>query len=208
MGFLPKDFPPSSTVHYYFKRFSQDGTLERLHEALYLKTRQLEGREDSPTLAIIDSQSVKTGPDACGNVGYDAGKKIKGRKRHILVDVLGLLISGTVHCASIQDRDGFDLVCKKVTKRFPFLKAICADGGYQGQTVKKASPRPVQIVKRNQKGFHVLPIRWIVERTFAWLGNNRRLAKDVERYVAKSEAIMKTAMIKLMVRRIARYPCS
>ncbi|WP_159096988.1 IS5 family transposase [Pseudovibrio sp. Alg231-02] len=196
---------PSSTVHYYFKRFSCDGTLKRAHEALYQQTRQLEGREDSPTFAIIDSQSAKTGPDARGDVGYDAGKKVKGRKRHILVDILGLVLNSKVHSAGIQDRDGLASVCQKVTSRFPFLEVICADGGYQGKIAAKASPRPLQIVKPNQKGFQVLPKRWIVERTFAWLGINRRLSKDLERYAKTTEALMNVAMIKLMVRRIARY---
>ncbi len=202
---LLKDFPPSSTVHYYFKRFADDGTLDRVHEALYVQTRQLEGREDSPTFAIIDSQSAKTGSDARGDVGYDAGKKVKGRKRHILVDVLGLMLSNKVHSAGSQDREGLSIVCDRLTSRFPFIEVICADGGYQGKIAAKTSPRPLQIIKRNQKAFQALPKRWIVERTFAWLGINRRFSKDIERYARTSEALISAAMIKLMLRRVARY---
>ncbi len=207
-GLLPKDFPPKSTVHYYFKRLCTDGTWVRIHDAFYQQTRHLEGREESPSYAIIDSQSSKTGPDAREMVGFDAGKKVKGRKRHILVDTLGLILKAEVHSAGIQDRDGAALVFNKITTRFPFIQAICGDGGYQGQRVRDASPRPVEIVKRNQPGFHILPKRWIVERTFAWLGINRRLAKDLKRFSQTSLAFIQTAMIKLMTRRIARYPYS
>lgn len=202
---LPKDFPPRSTVHYYFKRFCRDDTWARIHDALYRQTRDLEGREESPTHAIIDSQSVKTGPDARDHVGFDAGKKVKGRKRHILVDTLGLILRAEVHGAGLQDRDGAALVFDRLTNRFPFIEAICADGGYQGPKVQAASPRPVEIVKRNQTGFEVLPKRWIVERTFAWLGINRRLARDFERFSATALAFIQTAMIKLMTRRLARF---
>lgn len=202
---LPKDFPPKSTVHYYFKRFCADGTWARIHDALYCKTRDLEGREESPSYAIIDSQSVKTGPQARGDTGFDAGKKVKGRKRHILVDTLGMILRAEVHSAGIQDRDGAALVFERLTARFPFIEKICGDGGYQGPTVEAASPRPMQIIKRNQKGFEVLPKRWIVERTFAWLGINRRMSKDVERFAQTSLAFIQTAMIKLMTRRLARF---
>lgn len=202
---LPKDFPPKSTVHHYFKRFSGDGTWARIHDALYCKTRDLEGREESPSFAIIDSQSVKTSAEARERVGFDAGKKTKGRKRHILVDTLGLILKAEVHSAGIQDRDGAALLFERLTVRFPFIEAICGDGAYQGPVVETASPRPMQIVKRNQSGFAVLPKRWIVERTFAWLGINRRLSKDFERFAATSLAFIQTAMIKLMMRRLARY---
>jgi len=207
-GLLPKDFPQKSTVHHYFKQFSSDGTWARIHDALYRQTRDLEGREESPSYAIIDSQSVKTGPDAREMVGYDAGKKVKGRKRHILVDTLGLILKAEVHSAGIQDRDGAALVFDKLTAHFPFIEKICGDGGYQGPRVQNSSPRPVAIVKRNQHRFEVLPKRWIVERTFAWLGINRRLSKDFERFAPTSLIFMQTAMIKLMTRRLARYQIS
>jgi transposase len=205
---LPHDFPPKSTVYHYFKRFCRDGTWRRIHDALYCRTRQLEGREEQPSFAIIDSQSVKTGPDARLDVRYDAGKKIKGRKRHILVDTLGMLLKAEVHSAGIQDRDGAALVFDRLANRFPFIEKICGDGGYQGPTVEEASPRPMEIIKRNHVGFQVLPKRWIVERTLAWLGINRRMAKDFERFAATSLAFIQTAMIKLMTGRLARYPLS
>jgi transposase len=204
-GLLPKDFPPKSTVHYYFKRFECDGTWARIHDALYRKTRDLEGREESPSFAIIDSQSVKTGAEAREHVGFDAGKKVKGRKRHILVDTLGLIFKAEVHAAGIQDRDGAVLVFDRLVQRFPFIEKICGDGAYQGPIVEAASPRPMEIVKRNASGFEVIPKRWIVERTFAWLGINRRLARDFERFAQTSLAFIQTAMIKLMARRLARF---
>lgn len=205
---LPKDFPPKSTVHHYFKRFEHDGTWAQVHDVLYRQTRDLEGRQESPSYAIIDSQSAKTGSDAREMVGFDAGKKIKGRKRHILVDTLGLILKCEVHSAGIQDRDGAALVFDKLTARFPFIEVICGDGGYQGPRVRDASPRPVEIIKRNQAGFEVLPKRWIVERTFAWLGINRRLSKDFERFAKTCLTFIQTAMIKLMIRRLARYSYS
>lgn len=207
-GLLPKDFPPKSRVHYYFKLFAGDGTWARIHDALYRKTRDLEGREESPSYAIIDSQSVKTSTEARGHVGFDAGKKVKGRKRHILVDTLGLILKAEVHSAGIQDRDGAALVFEHLISRFPFIEAICGDGAYQGPKVQTASPRPVEIVKRNQSGFAVLPKRWIVERTFAWLGINRHLSEDFERFTPTSLAFIQTAMIKLMTRRLARFAYS
>lgn len=192
-------------MHHYFKRFSRDGTWARIHDALYGKTRDLEGREKSPSYAIIDSQSVKTSAEAREQVGFDAAKKVKGRKRHILVDTLGLILKAEVHAAGLQDRDGAALVFDKLTARFPFLEAICGDGAYQGPVVQSASPRPIEIVKRNQTGFAVLLKRWIVERTFAWLGINRRLSKDFERFAQTSLAFIQTAMFKLMMRRLAQY---
>ena len=207
-GLLPKDFPPKSTVHHYFRRFCRDGIWARIHDALYRQTRDLEGKEESPSYAIIDSRSVKTGPDARGTVGFDAGKKVKGRKRHILVDTLGLILKAEVHSAGVQDRDGAALAFDKLMARFPFVEKICGDSAYQGPTVQNASPRPMEIIKRNQPGFQVLPKRWIVERTFAWLGINRRLAKDFDRFSTPSLAFIQTAMIKLMVRRLARHAYS
>lgn len=204
-GLLPRDFPPKSTVHHYFKRFSRDGTWARIHDALYRRSRDLEGREESPSYAIIDSQSVKTGAEARDHVGFDAGKKVKGRKRHILVDTLGLILKAEVHSAGIQDRDGAALVFDRIVRRFPFIEKVCGDGGYQGPVAQKSCPRPMEIVKRNVSGFEVLPRRWIVERTFAWLGINRRLARDFERFAQTSVAFIQTAMIKLMTRRLAKF---
>jgi transposase len=204
---LPKGFPPWQTVYGYCALWQADGTWARLHDALYRQCRDLEGREESPSAAIIDAQSSKTGPDARGDVGFDAGKNVKGRKRHIVVDTIGLILNVVVHSAGIQDRDGAALVLDKLTNRFPFVEKIFADGSYAGPIAQSNSPRPFEIVKRsdNTKGFVVLPKRWVVERTFAWLGINRRLAKDFERFAATAVAFIQTAMIKLMSRRLARY---
>ena len=145
--------------------------------------------------------------------GYDAGKKVKGRKRHILVDTLGLLLSVAVHPASIQDRDGAALVLDKRTRRlFPFIERIFADAGYQGPRVRAAAARTgswkIEIVKRSDsaKGFVVLPKRWIVERTLAWISRNRRLARDCERYATTVTAFIRLAMIRIMLRRLAANP--
>lgn len=204
---LPKDFPPPSTVYFYFRRFDERGIWAKLQDALYVASRELESREPQPSAAIIDSQSVKTGPNAMGDVGFDAGKKVKGRKRHILVDTLGLLLRCDVHGANLQDRDGAVGLFDRLTVRFPFLEVFFADAAYAGETVAQAAPRPVEIVRRcdTADGFKVLPKRWIVERTLAWITANRRMARDFERYAQTANLFMQIAMIKLMTRRIARF---
>lgn len=202
---LPRDFPPRSTVYGYFRTWIAAGVWAHLHDALYRRTRDLEGREESPTAAIIDSQSVKTSAEAREMVGFDAGKRIKGRKRHLVTDMLGLMLRVEVHSAGLQDRDGAALVLERITGRFPFIERFFADAGYQGPRVATAAPRPVEIIKRTDAGFLVQPKRWVVERTFAWAGINRRLAKDFERFTATAQALFQIAMIKLMSRRIARY---
>ena len=202
---LPKDFPPSSTVYWYFRRFMNDGTWRRLHDVLYDDCRDLEGREAQPTLAIIDSQSVKCGLEAHEDKGFDAAKKINGRKRHLATDSIGLLLKVEVHSAAIQDRDGVRQVFNGLTKRFPFIAKFIADAGYQGPRVAEVAPRPVEIIKRSDRGFVILPKRWVVERTFAWFTLNRRLARDVERFAKTAKALIEIASIKLMTRRLARF---
>ena len=202
---LPKDFPPSSTVYWYFRGFDTDGTWSRLHNRLYEACRHLEGKEPQPSVAIIDSQSVKTGFEAHDCKGFDAGKKIKGRKRHLITDSIGLMLKIEVHSAGIQDRDGAAFVFEKITRRFPFIEKFFADAGYQGPRVANIAPRPVEIIKRTDTGFVVLPKRWVVERTFAWITLNRRLARDVERFANTAKMLFQIAMIKLMTRRLARY---
>jgi transposase len=209
---LPKDLPPKSTVYDYFDLWTYDGTLERIHHALYEQCREQEQREGSPTAAIIDSQSVKSaekGGACIDRHGYDAGKKIKGKKRHILVDTLGLLLHAVVHPADIQDRDGGILVMATVFGMFPFLNKLFADGGYQGAqfatALAKISPRlDIEIVKRPDTavGFKVIPKRWIVERTIAWLNRCRRLAKDWENLNRKALAFLRLASIRLMLRKL------
>src|ERR1039458_3328615 len=217
---IPKDLPPKSSVYGYFDLWTYDGTLERIHYALYEQCREREQREASPTAAIIDSQSVKSAEKggACIDPhGYDAGKKrqrrrcaeIKGKKRHILVDTLGLLLHAIVHPADIQDRDGGVLVMATLFGMFPFLKKVFADSGYQGPKFANALARvlphlDIEIVKRSDQvsGFVVLPKRWIVERTIAWLNRCRRLAKDWENLNRKALAFLRLASIRLMLRKL------
>ncbi|HXO32287.1 MAG TPA: IS5 family transposase [Candidatus Acidoferrales bacterium] len=209
---IPKDLPPRSSVYDYFDLWTYDGTLERIHHTLYEQCREQEQREASPTAAIIDSQSVKSaekGGPCIDLHGYDAGKKIKGKKRHILVDTLGLLLHAIVHPADIQDRDGGVLVMATLFGMFPFLKTLFADSGYQGPKFAKALAKvlphlDVEIVKRSDQvsGFVVLPKRWIVERTIAWLNRCRRLAKDWECLNRKALAFLRLASIRLMLRKL------
>ena len=201
---IPKEFPPKSTEHGYFRRFVAEGLWDRMMTVLHEQAREKEGRDGQPTYAIIDSQSAKTGPNAGHDKGFDAGKKVKGRKRHIVVDTLGFILKADVHAADIQDRDGRAGVLDRLTQYFPFLVAICGDGGYAGPAAQSHCPRQLDIVKRNQAGFEVLPIRWIVERTFAWIGINRRMAIDHERYASTTLGFMHLAMIKILIRRLAR----
>lgn len=210
--YVPKDLPPKSTLHDYLTRWNDDGTLHRLHHALYVKCREQMAREPSPTAAVIDSQSVKSAEKGGPYIdphGYDAGKKIKGKKRHILVDTVGLMLQVVVHPANIQDRDGGVLVLSSLFGRFPFLAKLFADGGYQGPKFRAAVaailPRlNVEIVKRSDeaKGFEVLPRRWVVERSLGWLGRCRRLAKDFENLTDNAVAFVRLASIRLMLRRL------
>jgi putative transposase len=205
---LPKEFPPRSTVYEYFRRWWADGTLLAIYHALHARARAAAGREPQPTAAIVDSQSVKTA-EAGGPRGFDAGKKVNGRKRHMLVDTLGLPLRAIVHPAGVQDRDGLAPLLARIRRRFPWLALLFADGGYQGEvaaTAARAARLELTIVKRGDqaKGFIVLPRRWVVERTFAWLGRNRRLAKDVEALVETSTAHLYLAAIRLLTRRLAR----
>ena len=132
-------------------------------------------------------------------------KRSRAVKRHIVVDTLTMMLNVKVHGADLQDRDDLALACEWLVRRFPFIEKICADGGYQGLVARKNSPRPLEIIKRNQSTFEVLPKRWIVERTLAWLGINRRLAKDYERFAKTAETFIQIAMIKLTIRRLARF---
>lgn len=209
---LPKDFPPWETVYWHFARWRDDGSLEALHDALRRAVREAEGRQAEPTAAIIDAQSVK-GADTVGKAtrGYDAGKKTNGRKRHIVVDTIGLLVLVLVTAASVQDRDGARPALAAVRDAFPTISLVWADGGYAGKLVEwaKAAARIVlEIVRKpeGQRTFEVLPRRWVVERTLAWITKCRRLDHDYERLPQTSVAMVQLAMIGLMTRRLARTP--
>lgn len=209
---MPHDFPPWQTVYSHFRTWKLCGLWQEVNDQLLEQTRIQEGRSPLPSAAVIDSQSVKM-PDKGQNRGYDAGKKVTGRKRHILVDVLGLVLAVVVHSAGIQDRDGAKLVLDRTRgrPRFAKLKLVWADGGYAGALVdwvRSTFPRVLEIVKRpaDSKGFVLLPRRWVVERTLAWLGRHRRLSKDYEERTDTSEAMVHIAMIGLMLRRLAKAP--
>lgn len=204
---LPHDFPPWQTVYYYFRLWRRSGIWENINSALRTELRRASGRNPEPSAAVLDSQSVKT-TETPGVRGYDAGKKVNGRKRHIIVDTMGLLLIVLVHAANIQDRDGARQVFEKIMGKFPRLILIWADAGYAGKLVewvKAVCGWILEIVKRNDdiKGFHVLPHRWVVERTFGWLNRYRRLSKDYEGLTESSGAMIYVAMIHLMVRRLA-----
>ena len=207
--FLPKDFPPFSTVQKYFYRWRDTRLLEKINHRLLLVAREAAGRDVQPSAGVIDSQSVKT-TESGGISGYDAGKKVKGRKRHILTDTEGFLVTALVHAADIQDRDGAPAVLAEARFRFPWLRHIFADGGYAGDKLKKALSKmgdwTLDIIRRSDKakGFEVLPRRWVVERTFGWLGRSRRLAKDWETHLESAIAWLFIAHIRIATRRLAR----
>lgn len=215
---LPKDFPPWQTVYRYFAAWRDDGTVDAIHDALRdevrkrTKKKDRRARKPGPSGGIVDSQSVR-GADTVGAKirGYDAGKKINGRKRHIVTDTLGLILVVLVSAASLQDRDGGACVLRLAHRMFPSLRHVFADGAYTGRLVAKAKrywKLTVAVVSRpaGQRGFAVLPRRWVVERTFAWLMRWRRLVRDYERLPETHEAFVKWAMIGLMLNRLARPP--
>lgn len=204
---LPADFAPWNTVYFYYRKWKFEGVIEQIHEFLRSLVRKKAGRDESPSLGIIDSRSVKTSRQSAQERGYDGGKKIKGRKQHIIVDTLGLLLAVVVHSATTHDSRAAFSVIESLKYRFSLLKTIIADGGYRGELaekIKNAFGWTLQVVLRSDttKKFEVLPKRWIVERTLSWFEGFRRLSKDYEVLTETSEHMIMLAMIKIMLNKI------
>jgi transposase len=206
---LPKEFPALSTVQGYFYRWRDEGLWQRAVAALVPDARRQAGRAPEPSVGIIDSQSVATTPSG-GPRGLDAAKRVKGRKRHIVTDQAGNLLAAQVHPANVQDCHGAVPLLAELRRRFPKLRHILADRVYRGEQLRRAAaehgPWSIEIVQRppGVKGFQLLPKRWVVERTFAWFGRSRRLARDFEATIASATAWLLLAHLKLLSRRIAK----
>jgi len=206
---LPHDLPKWQTVYYYFRHWETDGTWERIHDLLRAEVRIKAGRKVEPSAGIADTQSVKTAGSAI-EVGFDGGKLVKGRKRHIVVDTLGLLLGVFVHSAGRSDQAGFKLLLQWFADFWPRLQLLWVDSSYRGadfiKWVQQTTGLTLQPVKRKegQKGFEVIPRRWLVERTFSWFNHYRRLSKDYEFLPTTSETMIYVAMTRLMLRRLTR----
>jgi len=202
---LPGDFPNWAIVYYYFSSWKKNGLWEEIHESLVEKIRKTSGKKEEPTVAIIDAQSVKNTLVSCEDKGFDAGKRVKGIKRHIMVDTLGLILAVVIQGASVQDRNGALEVIAKMTESCKKVIRIFADGGYSGTLISKVKERfkiDFEIINRAEQGsFKVLPKRWIVERTFAWIETNRRNSKNYERLNQTSVSMVHLSAIRIMLNR-------
>ena len=220
---LPREYPPWQTVYYHFRKWRRDRRLRRAHNRLREAVREAEGREPDPSGAVIDSQAVKGTGVGGPERGYDGAKRLSGRKRHLLVDTGGLVLGAHVHAASLHDRDGAQrLLTEELKRELPRMELLWADGAYtrgfrewaeeeRGWRVEVPHHRDRQLwrygLKEKPRGFLVLPRRWVVERTFAWLGQARRLAKDYEKLPETGVAMIQWAMSRIMLRRLVRAAC-
>ena len=205
---VPKDLPPWASVYHYYRTWKRSGLLPQIHDHLRELVRLESGKKPKPTAAILDSQTIKSS-ESSGERGYDAGKKINGRKRHLLVDTMGLILMVMVLPANVQDRDGARQLLHRCFGIYKALRLIWADGGYAGQLitwVKGHLGCLLEIVKRtdNVRGFKIQPRRWVVERTFGWFGRYRRLSRDYERLATSGEVMVYLAMTRLMLRRLTK----
>jgi putative transposase len=206
---LPANFPPWKTVYHHFHRWCLDGTMDLLNQALRAVARNIADKRSRPTAAIIDSQTVRSDPHG-GEVAYDAAKKTKGRKRFLCVDTLGLVLDVVLLPANTPEREGAKVLLEPVLKQHAWLRKIWADGGFSGPEfahwVKERRPKAVvEVVRRcdQTSGFHVLPRRWVIERTFGWLCQHRRLVRDYEKTTRSARAWILVAMTRIMLRRLA-----
>lgn len=202
---LPKDFAPWQLVYYYFNTWKNKEIFEVIQESLVQQTRLKQGKTEQPTVGIIDAQSVKSTLVSSESRGFDAGKRIKGIKRHIIVDTLGMVLAVVIQSASVQDRDGAMDVIAKLFETWNNIIKIFADNGYRGALIDKVKNKfkiAFEVIKRSELHiFKVLPKRWIVERTFAWIDTNRRAAKNYERFNNTSTAIVHLSAIRIMLNR-------